>query len=337
MLHISALSLLLALAPGAQGDPVPSGVARMTVEAAAMDPLVKATLARAFLAAVPCLPRLETPRTVYHNKEKREALTPLQASGMSDAQKSGFTERKITEQFYYYTRYGSPVAFVRPLEILGRAGVKSADDLRVLEFGFGSIGQMRALASLGADVTGIEVDPLLRAIYSDPADTGSIARCASAGTGSGGSVNLVFGAFPADVAVTGQVGRGYDVFVSKNTLKRGYIHPEREVDPKLLVQLRVDDETFVRAMFDVLKPGGFALIYNLSPAPSKAGEPYKHWADGHSPWPRALYERVGFAVIAYDQDDTAAARAMGQALGWDRDMDLENDLFGVYTLLRKPL
>ena len=34
-----------------------------------------------------------------------------------------------------------------------------------------------------------------------------------------------------------------------------------------------------------------------------------------------------------------AVRAMGHALGWDRgesSMDLENDLFGSYTLVEKP-
>ncbi|HEU4364902.1 MAG TPA: hypothetical protein VFT13_05495, partial [Candidatus Krumholzibacteria bacterium] len=101
-------------------------------------------------------------------------------------------------------------------------------------------------------------------------------------------------------------------------------------------QLRVDDETFVRALYDMLKPGGFALIYNLSPAPSKPDEQYKHWADGRSPWPRELYERVGFAVIAYDANDSEAARAMGTALGWGEQMSLESDLFGLYTLLRRP-
>jgi hypothetical protein len=49
-----------------------------------------------------------------------------------------------------------------------------------------------------------------------------------------------------------------------------------------------------------------------------------------------LYERVGFAVIAYDQDDTAAAREMGAALGWSEQMDVETDLFAIYTLLLKP-
>lgn len=328
--------VLLALALATQtAAPAPAGVDRMLQEAAAMKPQVTAPLAKEFLAAIACLPHIDT-RTVYYNKTTREAMTVEQASALSEDTRAGFEETEIPEQFFYYTRYGTPVAFVRPLEILGRAGVKSAAGLRVVEFGFGTIGQLRALAALGADVTGIEVDPLLRAIYSEPGDTGAIPRCDAANPGPAGNLRLVFGAFPSEVAVTGAVGGGYDVFVSKNTLKRGYIHPEQPVDPKLLVQLKVDDETYVRTMFDLLKPGGFALIYNLAPAPSKPGEKYKHWADGRSPWPRELYERVGFAVIAYDMDDNAAARAMGGALGWAEQMDLQADLFATYTLLRKP-
>jgi len=100
---------------------------------------------------------------------------------------------------------------------------------------------------------------------------------------------------------------------------------------------RATAETFVRAMFDLLKPGGFALIYNLCPAPSQEGEPYKPWSDGRSPFARALYEKTGFSVVAFDADDTPAARAMGRALGWAEQMDLEKDLFATYTLLRKPL
>jgi len=335
MLMFLAFALTLQTTPPTADTPAPTGVDKMVQEAAAMQPLVTSPLARAYLSAIACLPHVDT-RTVYYNKQTRDAMTVAGAGALSEEQRAGYEETEIPEDFFYYTRYGTPVAFVRPLDILGHAGVKDADGLKIVDFGFGTIGQLRALASFGADANGVEVDPLLQAIYSEAGDTGAVPRCKTAGTGDGGSVHLVFGQFPADTGVTKEVGGGYDVFISKNTLKRGYIHPEHDVNPKLLVQLRVDDETFVRAMYDALKPGGFALIYNLCPAPSKPDEPYKHWADGRSPWPKELYERVGFAVITYDQNDDQAARAMGKALGWDEQMNLETDLFGLYTLLRKP-
>jgi SAM-dependent methyltransferase len=255
---------------------------------------------------------------------------------MTPEQLTGYERRELDETFFYSTRYGTPVAFVRPLELLGQAGVTSVDGLKLLDFGFGTIGQLRALASAGAQVTGVEVDPLLQALYSQPGDTGTITRCAAAGEGRDGRLTLVFGRWPAEPAAVEQAGGDYDLVISKNTLKRGYIHPERPVDPRRLVQLGVDDEAFVRAVFALLKPGGFALIYNLCPAPAPDDQPYIPWADGRCPFARELCEQAGFEVAAFDVDDTPAARAMGAALGWGTDMDLEADLFGTYTLLRRP-
>jgi hypothetical protein len=344
-----AIALVLTVAPQSTApvEVTPGVVEQLQAEAAAMQPLVTSPLANEFLKVIPCLPRIETPRVVLYDKAKGHALTQEQAAAMTPEQLEGHEETEIDEAYYYTTRYGTPVAFVRPLEILGQAGVKTADGLKLLDFGFGSIGQLRALASAGADAVGVEVDPLLEAIYAQPGDTGQVARCAAAaagadadaaaaGEGRDGSVSLVFGRFPAEAPVVERVGGGYDAFISKNTLKRGYIHPERPVDPRRLVQLGVEDEAFVRAMFELLKPGGHALIYNLCPAPAKEDEPYIPWADGRSPFSRELYERVGFVVSAFDADDTGAARAMGAALGWAEQMDLESDLFGTYTLLLKP-
>jgi hypothetical protein len=88
--------------------------------------------------------------------------------------------------------------------------------------------------------------------------------------------------------------------------------------------------TFVRALHDALKPGGRALIYNLCPAPAPPGKPYIPWADGRSPFTRSTWESAGFEILAFDADDTAAARAMARALGWD-----EKDLFSTHKLVRR--
>src|SRR5262249_31742253 len=99
-----------------------------------------------------------------------------------------------------------------------------------------------------------------------------------------------------------------------------------------------DDDTFVHALYDALKPGGWVMIYNICPAPSPPDKPYKHWADGRCPFPRKAWEMVGFRVLAFDQDDTLAIRAMAHALGWDRGedaMDLKTDLFAHYSLMRR--
>ncbi|MHC5002251.1 MAG: hypothetical protein ACYTJ0_03935, partial [Planctomycetota bacterium] len=108
------------------------------------------------------------------------------------------------------------------------------------------------------------------------------------------------------------------------------------------VHLGVDDEAYVRALHDVLNPGGIAVIYNLAPAQNPPDQPYLPWADGRCPFDRALLESLGFEVVELDRDDGEAARAHARALGWDvpRDqggsgMDLDNDLFAHYTILRK--
>jgi hypothetical protein len=155
-----------------------------------------------------------------------------------------------------------------------------------------------------------------------------------------GSLKLVFGQWPADDTTKQAVAeRGkFDLFISKNTLKRGYITPEKEVDPRMLVQLGVSNEQFVKELADAMNPGGLVMIYNICPKQAPEGEPYKPWADGRCPFTREQLEAAGFEVIKFDEDDTPAAREMGRKLEWDNGasaMDLENDLVVWYTLLRK--
>jgi hypothetical protein len=124
--------------------------------------------------------------------------------------------------------------------------------------------------------------------------------------------------------------------LSKNTLKYGYIHPAEPVDPRRLVHLEVSDTVFVRAIGRASNPAASA-IYSLCPARRLPASRIP-WADGRCPFSRELWEAEGFEVIAFDQNDDAAAREMGRALGWNEGpgaMDLEHDLFGTYTLLRK--
>jgi hypothetical protein len=176
-------------------------------------------------------------------------------------------------------------------------------------------------------------------MYSDPSDTGAIATP----TGEQGRITLVSGRL-SEEAVLAEVGTGYDLIISKNTLKRGYIHPPEkvQVDKRMLIDLGVDDATFLRTLFNVLKPGGFAIIYNICPKQADyqgGGEQYIPWADGRCPFDAELMLKAGFRVCIHDRDDSAAAREMARILGWDqgeRGMDLQNDLFAHFTLLEKP-
>ena len=95
---------------------------------------------------------------------------------------------------------------------------------------------------------------------------------------------------------------------------------------------------FVRALYDALKPGGRVLIYNICPAPSPPGQPYKKWADGRCPFARETWEAAGFRVVAFDRDDSEVIRQFAHALGWDQGdspIDLKADLFARYSLMEK--
>jgi SAM-dependent methyltransferase len=310
-----------------------SAVATIRKEAAALEPLAKSDLVRRFLKATASLPDI-TPRRLLRDETKTHYYTPAEAAALPEEQRKALSEVTLDDAYYYNTRYGTPLAYARPLDLLVEAGVTDVAGRKILDFGYGGIGHLRLLASLGADVVGVEVDPLLRALYSEPGDTGEV----GASQGHRGTLRLVDGQFPATDEVKRAVGGGYDVIISKNVLKNGYLHPAEPVDPRRLVHLGVDDEAFLKVLNASLNPGGRVLIYNLCPAPAPVGKPYIPWADGHSPFSKSQWEAAGFRVVEFDKDDSAAARKMAHALGWDageQSMDLEKDLFATWTLAQK--
>lgn len=334
---LCALALALHIAPSRAAETRAPSDSSTTLrelrrEAAALRPLFHSALVQEFLSATAWLPDV-APRTVAFDSSRTHYWSAAEQSALADSTRARLLTRTLGESFYYNTRYGSPLAYARPLEILAAAGWRSVTGRRVADFGYGTAGHLRLLASLGADVTGIEVDPLLRAFYSEPGDQGAIRGWRA------GRLRLLTGHWPGDEPLSREAGAGYDLFLSKNTLKRGYVHPERPADPRQLVHLGVDDTTFVRALRPVLRPGGLALIYNLCPAPAPADKPYIPWADGRSPFNRELWVAAGFDVLAFDRDDSTEARRMAHALGWDdpngAKMDLAHDLFATYTLVRR--
>src|SRR5262249_53026428 len=127
-------------------------------------------------------------------------------------------------------------------------------------------------------------------------------------------------------------------FMSKNTLKNGYLHPAETVDPRMLVHLGVADSEFVAALARAVKKGGHVLIYNLCPAPAPPGKPWIPWADGRCPFPRDLWTASGFRGLGSDRADPRGARARGPALGWAQGegaIKLETDLFATGSLFER--
>jgi SAM-dependent methyltransferase len=314
------------------GDP--RAVRLLMIEAKALEPLVKTDWVKSFLSATRRLPPFPS-RTLLRDEKKNVYFNASQAVTLGDVYRETLVLTELAPSFYYYTRYGSPLAYARPLDLLGQRGFTNLPEKKILDFGYGGVGQLRLLASLGAVVVGVDVDPLLYALYSDPADQGAIIGEG----GTAGSLTLLYGKYPADQRMVAEVGAGYDLVISKNTLKMGYIHPMRKADKRQLIDLGVDDAVFVRSIYDILKPGGYFMVYNLCPAPSPADKPFVPWSDGRFPFARKVCESLGFKVLEFQTEDSDAARQMGHALAWDEGkdgMDLKNDLFASYTLLQKP-
>jgi SAM-dependent methyltransferase len=310
-----------------------SPVAAVRAEAERVAALVECKGTKAFLAATKALPEIG-PRTVLYDAKAREAVTAEAHAKLASAEQARFQPSEYGPEFYYTTRYGTPIAYARALDVVGKlAGPASADALsgkRILDFGYGGIGHLRLLASLGCDVVGVDVDSLLAAYY-QPGDQGSIPGAAG---DPAGSLELVHGSWPSDAAVKSAVGDGFDLVLSKNVLKKGYVRPSQKVDPRMLVDLGLPPEKFLAEVARILKPGGLFALYNICPAPRT--DRYIPWAYGESPFTKEEFAAAGLELLAFDVDDREQAMELGHALGWgEQGMDLENDLFAWYTVARR--
>jgi hypothetical protein len=309
-------------------------VSELRSQARRLRRFVKHDWPRRWLKATKYLPDITT-RTLYYDVPNMKVYSEKEAEALDKDKRAALQTQDRDGNFYYNTKHGTPLAYTRAFDVLAAEGFKLGRGTKVLDYGYGSIGQLRLMASLGADVVGIEVDPELRALYSYPGDQGKI-KGAKRTTG---SLRLIHGFFPADAEVKQSVGTGYDLIMSKNVLKNGYIHPARPVDKRRLLDLGVPEQEFVQILFDLLNPGGYVLIYNLCPPEAGPDEPYIPWADGRSPFSKEQYESAGFEVLVFNRVDNDAAREMGRLLGWDEGpyaVVMEQGLFAWYTIVRKP-
>jgi hypothetical protein len=232
------------------------------------------------------------------------------------------------DESVYYHRYGSPLAYARLLDLAITSGFEPEEGLRVFDFGYGSIGHLRMFACCGLRATGVDVAPLLKPMYAD-----------ANGGFCNGSVAALDGRFPKEQELVERIGGDYALVISKNVLKKGYIHPAREADPRKLINLGVSDEAFLSHIHGMLREEGLFVIYNYCPPKAKQSEQYVPWADGESPFTREDFQNAGFEVLHFDVVDHAEARRHGHALGWDTprggNMKLETDLFAWYTIAKK--
>ncbi len=304
----------------------PQGADRLRRDALRIEALVNAPVAKRFVAATASLPRI-APRTLFHDREKKMYITANEAALLPPERGADLTKLIADETLYYETNYGSPLSYARPLDVLESHGVELEKVRTVFDFGYGYIGHLRLMTSLGWRVTGVDISPLLPALYAFPGDQDD-------------GLHLIDGHFPSDPNTVAAVGGGYDLVISKNTLKRGYVHPDRPTEPKHRLQLDATDDEVLAAFFKALRPGGSMLIYNICPALTPPEKPFVPWSDGRSPFHEDQWQRAGFEVLAFDRDDTTALRQVARALGWGdnpQEWDIEHDLSVLYTLVRRPL
>ena len=304
------LLTLLAAAPDA-GTPPPI-LPELRRLAAKLDPMIESPWVKDWLHQVDRLSPVK-PATWFCTKDKQQCVP-------KDPKDAAYAPRVADDEFVY-ARITDPLGYARPFDVLAAAGF-APKGKKVLDFGYGNLGQLLMLSRLGAEVHGVEIDSLL------PLATRAVV----------GKVKLHHGFFARDAKLVKELGGGYDLFLSKNTLKRGYVHPAEPKDAKGQIDLGLEDAKLLELVFGMLEPGGYFYIYNLAPAQK---QPYLPMADGRCPWSREQLQAAGFEVLAYDADDSTKARQMGHLLEWDvtdsgLTDDLNKSLFATYTLLRRP-
>src|SRR5262249_22614089 len=113
-------------AKGSASKPAePTGVAALRREASSMELLVQSDLARRFIEATVLLPTI-SPRTLYRTNDRTKYYTQQQADKLSADQRQALTKLPVDESVYYTTKYGTPLAYARPLDLLGAAGIRDA-------------------------------------------------------------------------------------------------------------------------------------------------------------------------------------------------------------------
>ena len=327
-------SLLLAAAatPAVAQGPVPDSfhkdIAALKAERELLLPHCETDLARAFLGAIDALPTPES-RVLYWRRRPFGAWSEAEALATFGPGELGELIRlEWGEAEFYAPLYGTPLAYARPLDVVATRGFESAAGKRILDFGYGGVGQLRLLALLGADTVGVDVHPFLPAVYSRPADQGPILPPEGASSPTG-SVRLVNGYWPADESVAEAVGGGFDLILTRNVLKRGFVHPEEPA--KSYTELKAEDGVFLAALFEALAPGGLVLVYNLGYEPAAPGEPYRPQDDIGCAFEPDAWESAGFELLDFDTDDAEGARKHAEGYGWG-----SRPVFARFTIARRP-
>lgn len=318
-------------APARAKEPVLAHYGQMADKVAA---LVESPLAREFVAEAHALPPVEPFRIYIMPGAVPEGVSEAQYETLPAEARTPLRPMTIDSTRYYETIYGPPLTYARPLDLVGAlGGWDSLEGKKVLDFGYGQIGQVRLMAQCGADVVGVDVASLLAALYereSDVTVTGS--------TGKTGSIRLHQARWPAGDRAIDLVGEGYDLFIARDVLRIGRLDPQANLEPAHRVNLGVYPDYFLSQLNRILNPGGLVMIYNTGRYPPLDWADLALGADIRSPFSPEQWKDAGFEIIKLDENDDEAMRRHAYALGLDtgRDaIDPDRHVFVRYTLARK--
>jgi hypothetical protein len=105
-----------------------------------------------------------------------------------------------------------------------------------------------------------------------------------------------------------------------------------------MVHLGVSDGEFLARIHDALVPGGVFVIYNICPPQNPPDQEYILWADGTSPFSRAMFEAAGFEVLSFDVRDDAWVLDCFEKLGYTEGKTREEaakEFLCWYTVVRR--
>ena len=262
----------------------------------------------------------------------RAVYTPSEARKLTEEELEGFRTVTYGPGRYYATNYGSPIAYATALACAADAGMESFNYKRILDIGYGQLGQLEMLARCGAEVDGVEVDPVMYILYGSTRLTDRVV----AKDGTKGSVTLHMGEWFSDWNLRKEVGEGFDLILARNVLKHGYVQPEEPMANFDPIDVGGDPETGALRLFEALRPGGIVVVYNLGGGPWRLDDgSYNAPADVRDPFGIEAWEAAGFEVLHFQTNGSQLMREVGEALGWGTPEELSS--YNVlYTVVRRP-
>jgi hypothetical protein len=300
------------------------GVKALKAEAATLKTMFASTAANEFLSAVDALPVIAS-RKIYFNEKDGAWLGTAAYDALARNLKSQYKAVEYNEDAYYQAHFQSPLMYARALDVANLHGLNSLNGIRILDVSYGAIAAPRLMAASGATVVAIDAEPALAALYALQGDYGVV----SGANGRAGSLKLATGVMSSDAAFSQQLGSEFDLVVVVDIPKRRSAESKRS---KIAMDNKSSNDQRLRTFANALKSGGLLVMYHVG-----ARDDNRRGGAMRKPQFTAdEFQEVGLKVLAYEQNDNAAARQMGQLLRLDRALEVsERDLVASYTVLRK--